>query len=208
MSSTSIPTLEYKVDDIIKIIFDVYNYIANIDLSTIRNKDLFQLRTLLDSLRSTHCTLLHNERKTEATENRQHIFNEHHHSAFSNIRRYIADLQDQKQDFDFSYIKDKVEELRNNTKQFIQLVLQVNLKQNYYVRIQFYKYHLKALATHCTYYHIQTPALTNWHRSHHTELQYAELHKRAHDLIWSFQDRRHSFHTDKEPFPHPDFMKY
>jgi len=208
MPATSIPTLEYKIDDIIKIIFDIYNYIASINLSTIRNKDLFQLRTLLDSLRSTHCTLLHNERKTELTENRQHVLNEHHHSAFGNIRQHIADLQDDKQDFNFDYIKEKIEGLRSHTKQFVHLVLQLNLKQNYYVRIQFYKYHLKALATHCTYYHTQTSILPNWYRSHTSELQYAELHKRAHDLIWSFQDRKHFLHTDKEPFPHLDFMRY
>lgn len=208
MSLVSIPTLEYKVDGIIKIIFDIYNYIANIDLTSIRNKDLFHLRTILDSLRSTHCTLLHNERKTDLTENRIHVCNEHYHSAFANIRSHIADLQDYKQDFNYSYLTEKITDLRETTQQFIQLVLELNLRQNYYVRIQFYKYHLKALSTHCTFYHIHTPIIHNWRRSLRSELQYAELHKRSHDLIWSFQDKRHELQTEKEPFPHPDFMRY
>lgn len=208
MSDILISQLEDHIEKITKIVFEIYVYIANIDLSSIRNKHLFNLRILLDTLRHIHCTILHNERSHGIAQNRKYVLNEHHHSALENIRQHIADLQDDKQEFNYTYIEDKIDNLRQTTQRFINLVLQVNLQQNYYVRIQFYKFHQKALAAHCMFYHTYLPFIKSWPRTHRSELEYAELHQRTSDLIWSFQDKRHHLHTTKEPIPHPDFMRY
>ena len=200
-----LPYLDDDIDDLIKDVFTAYNTISYLPIHRICRQDLATLKVIVEMLRSFHCAVAHNDNRKHENESRRTIWIEMHHTIFAKIRDCINDLQDDKITLDFTQIHNDLRKLIADANKFVQKVLAIKLDQNFYARVQFYKYHRKAIAMQCAVYHHYIAPLANG-RTIETEKAYAQLYRRAADLHDSFQDQPHPLHMPDERIPHISFI--
>jgi len=200
-----LPYLEDKVNDLITHVFVAYNAISRLPLHKICRQDLANLKVIVEMLRSFHCAIAHNDHKKHENESRRTIWIEMHHTTFAKIRECINDLQDTKTSLDFTQIHNSLKELMAEANIFVQKVLAIKLNQNFYARVQFYKFHKKAIAVQCAVFHQYIAPLGNC-RTRETEKACADLYRRAADLHDSFLDHPHFLHMPDEKIPHINFI--
>ena len=200
-----IPYLDDDIENLIKDMFAAYNAVLGSPLGKVNRQDLSNLKSVIEMLRSFHCAIAHNENKKYENESRRTMWIELHHTIFMQIRNHINDLQDDKTVLDFTAIHQSVRDLVRDANALITRVLHINLQQNFYARVQFYKYHKRAIALQCAIHHIFLPSIENG-RTAITESAQAMLYKRAADLHDSFQDSPHPLHMPDEKIPHITFI--
>lgn len=189
---------------IIKTIFESYNLLVATGVDETNRHDLHRLKSVLELLRNFHCPVLHNENRSNVNDSRRSAWIELHHSLFMAVRDHINDLQDGKKEYDFEPIQDKLKNLMELADIFVDKVLKIDLRQAYCIRVQFYKHHWKAMGMHCAKFHTPT-WLKIASRTVDTELKFAQLCQRTHDLLHSFRDTPHYLHFEREPAVHTDF---
>ena len=204
-----IPLVEERFENLTKLLFEIYNYLATSDLKDIRAPDLFELKGIIESLRNFHCPILHNESRTNINDSRRSAWIEIHHSLFSTIRDHINDIQDDKIPFDYEHLASLFQTLTLSVTNLIEYISQIPLRQNFFVRIHFLKFHRKAIALHCALHHTPKRKDKFLHEKAHTSIKseslFNELHIRIYNLIKSFEDQPHPLHTPRERIPHLDF---
>jgi len=137
----AIPAMEGKLETIIKQLFTTYNFLLHIPIKIIRNADLARLKPIIETLRTFPCPLAHNDTRASMQDSRRQIWIEMHHTIFNKIRRHIPDMQDGKVPLNTDRLMEHIQLLAELTESFIAEVLEVELHQNFYARMAFYKFH-------------------------------------------------------------------
>ena len=201
---TTIIDVEERFEHLVKHVFEAYNFISFTPLNTIKDYDLLKLQQIVNILRNYHCALLHNEKASNTNTSRRASFEDLVFMIITKMRTHSKDWQGNKVNYDFTHIHQKMQIITDTTINLIQIIQSMNLKQNFFARVQFYYLHLKALSLHCALLHTQYMHPYSRRRTD-IEPLFLELHKRVYDLGMSFKDKPHPLHIAKEPRPHPPF---
>lgn len=201
-----ITELDETVEKIIKQLFLAYNAIATTSLETAPKHELDQIKRIAQMLRDMHCAILHNESVANARCSAREYWIETHHSIFIRIRNHIADM-DEKFPLNFSTIHDSIRKLHELGTEYVQQTMKCQLKQQFFVRVALYRYHLKALSMYCVLHDCYLPFLQNG-KTLETEQTRANIMRRIVDLTESFKDKPHPLQLKTETIPHDDFTKF
>ena len=199
--------LDEKITDIIKVLTEAYNSLRDRKLKTATNANLDYAKKIIETLRSLHCAVLHNENVANQMQSTRAYWLESHHDVVITIRDNIHNLQNEQREFDFTNVHNHVLRVFEACQAFLQTLIEATLKQNYFARIALYRYHLKALTVFCTLYDHRLP-FANHLRSQETEMMRISIMQRAIDLQKSFQNGPHPLHTLHERPEHDDFTKF
>lgn len=198
--------VEEKFLKIVQLTFDSYNLLYLAPLQNVKSMDLHKIRQLINILRAYHCAALHNEKSSTINDSRRRTFDDFHYNIITMIKIHSPDHQIGKVPFDFALVNQNIMTITNTAVEIMRILVSINLKQNFYHRVNIYNHCLKAVAFNCPFFHCSTPR-PFIRRTAELEYRFAELHKRIFDLSMSFKDQPHAFHTDREPRPHPDFTQ-
>ena len=201
-----ITDLDETVDKVIKQLFSAYNTIATLPLETAPKHELDQLKRLVQTLRDMHCAILHNESVANARSSAREYWIESHHSIFIRIREHIADM-DEKVPLNFNGVHKAIEKLHDLCTEYVQQTMNCQLKQQFFVRVALYRYHLKALSMHCVLYDCFLPFLQNG-KTMQSEQVRMKIMQRILELGESFKDKPHPLQLRTETLPHDDFTKF
>jgi len=204
LEKPEIPYFEDGIEALINDLFQAYNCVGTSPLDRMNREDLTTLKGIIEMMHGFLCAICHNENKRYEHESRRKTWIERHHSIFISIRHHISDLQDDKISFDFTPIHDCLRELIKTAIAFVEGVSKARLKQDYYTRVQLYKFHRRAAALHCAIHHTYVRLEEN-KRSNELEGLFARIHQRIAELYDSFQDQPHHLHVESERFPHLNF---
>ena len=210
--------LDELMDEIFTAIYDIYNFLALEKWEQILPQDLDTIKPVLESLRNFHCPLNHNEDMTHRRDTRRVTWIEFHHTIFDKIRDSIPIYPKGKIHYDFVELTERYTKLIQHTEKWLHAILNMQLGENFYVRVKLYQQHQKALHFKCPLLHTHSivnklhlpPAEGSLRiaKTMETERLFHKIMLRACDLLTSFQDEHHYLHTAKEPLPHPDFLTY
>lgn len=198
--------LDETITKVIKQLFLAYNQIAKLPLETAPKHDLDQLKKLVQTLRDMHCAVSHNESVANARSSAREYWIESHHSIFIRIRDHIADMDD-KVPLEFNKVHKAIETLHDLCTEYVRQTIDCQLKQQFFVRVALYRYHLKALSMHCVLYDCFLPFLQNG-KTIESEQTRMKIMQRILDLGESFKDKPHALQLRTETLPHADFTKF